>query len=97
MKDHTTFVIAHQLSTIRNADQILVLEEDVIIERDTHTDLIALRGRYFDLYTKQANIEANRFINPGEKEAEPDAEISEKKGRDDLTEVARDLLRFTGS
>jgi len=97
MRGRTTFVIAHRLSTIRNADQILVLEEGVIVERGTHAELLALGGRYFDLYTKQAGLEANRFINPGEKEIEPDVETSEKKGREGLAEIARDLLRFTRS
>ena len=76
MKDRTSFAIAHRLSTIRNADQILVLEEGIIIERGTHDQLMAREGRYFDLYTRQAGIEANRFINPGETEPEPAAKIT---------------------
>jgi subfamily B ATP-binding cassette protein MsbA len=68
MKGRTTFVIAHRLSTVRSADQILVLEDGLIIERGTHEGLIGQQGRYFDLYTRQAGIEANRFINPGEME-----------------------------
>jgi subfamily B ATP-binding cassette protein MsbA len=71
MAGRTSFVIAHRLSTIRSADQILVLEQGLIVERGTHTQLLARGGRYFDLYTRQAGIEANRFINPGEKELEP--------------------------
>ncbi len=66
MKNRTTFVIAHRLSTIRSAQQILVLEDGRIIERGTHSELLRRRGRYFDLYTKQAGLEANRFVNPGE-------------------------------
>ena len=62
----TTFVIAHRLSTIRSADQILVLEAGEIVERGTHAELIALNGRYRQLYDKQYNFEADRFINPGE-------------------------------
>jgi subfamily B ATP-binding cassette protein MsbA len=65
MLGRTTFVIAHRLSTIRRADQILVLEQGAIIERGTHDQLLLLRGRYFDLYTRQAGVEANRFMNPG--------------------------------
>jgi subfamily B ATP-binding cassette protein MsbA len=72
MAGRTTFVIAHRLSTIRSADQILVLEKGVIVERGTHSQLLAHGGRYFDLYTRQAGIEANRFINPGEMELATD-------------------------
>ncbi|MEP6736258.1 MAG: ABC transporter ATP-binding protein [Chryseolinea sp.] len=56
MKGRTTFVIAHRLSTIRQADQILVIEHGSIVERGSHEQLIAAKGRYFDLYTYQARI-----------------------------------------
>ena len=56
IKDRTTIVIAHRLSTIKKADQILVIEAGHIVERGTHNELIALEGRYFDLYTYQAKI-----------------------------------------
>lgn len=62
----TTFVIAHRLSTIISADQILVLEAGEIVERGTHEELLAVNGRYKQLYDKQYNFERNRFINPGE-------------------------------
>jgi subfamily B ATP-binding cassette protein MsbA len=62
----TTFVIAHRLSTIRSADQILVLEAGEIVERGTHAELLALNGRYRQLYDKQYRFEMDRFINPGE-------------------------------
>ena len=62
----TTFVIAHRLSTIRSADQILVLEAGEIVERGTHAELLALNGRYRQLYDKQYRFEADRFVNPGE-------------------------------
>ena len=98
MSGRTTFVIAHRLSTIRSADQILVLEQGVIIERGTHAQLLAHAGRYFDLYTRQAGIEANRFINPGEKEPDLDVETDgRKERREGLGEVARDLFGFTPS
>jgi subfamily B ATP-binding cassette protein MsbA len=56
MKGRTTFVIAHRLSTIRQANQILVIEGGKIVERGTHDELIASKGRYFELYTYQARI-----------------------------------------
>jgi subfamily B ATP-binding cassette protein MsbA len=62
----TTFVIAHRLSTIQSADQILVLEHGEIVERGTHHELLALDGRYKQLYDKQYQIERDQFINPGE-------------------------------
>lgn len=51
MKNRTTFVIAHRLSTVRNANAIMVLENGEIIERGTHDELLALKGRYYELYT----------------------------------------------
>ena len=51
MHGRTTFVIAHRLSTVRNSDCIMVLEQGRIIERGTHEDLIGLKGRYYQLYT----------------------------------------------
>ena len=51
MKDRTTFVIAHRLSTVRNANAIMVLERGEIIERGDHDDLLAQKGRYYELYT----------------------------------------------
>ena len=62
----TTFVIAHRLSTIESADQILVLENGEIVERGTHRHLIALGGRYRQLYEKQYGAEKDVYVNPGE-------------------------------
>jgi subfamily B ATP-binding cassette protein MsbA len=56
MKDRTTLVIAHRLSTIHQANQILVIEEGKIVEEGIHDELIAKKGRYFDLYTYQSRI-----------------------------------------
>ncbi len=51
MKDRTTFVIAHRLSTVREANAIMVLEQGEIIERGTHEQLLEMKGRYYELYT----------------------------------------------
>lgn len=51
MQGRTVFVIAHRLSTVRNADLILVIEHGEIIERGSHEELLAQRGRYYQLYT----------------------------------------------
>lgn len=56
MKDRTTFVIAHRLTTIQQADQILVIENGAIAERGTHDELLAKEGRYYQLYTYQSRI-----------------------------------------
>ncbi|HKB10895.1 MAG TPA: ABC transporter ATP-binding protein, partial [Vicinamibacterales bacterium] len=53
MRGRTTFVIAHRLSTIRNADVILMMEHGQIVERGTHQDLLAAKGRYAELYRSQ--------------------------------------------
>lgn len=51
MAERTTLVIAHRLSTVRNANAIMVLENGVVVERGDHDDLLAQKGRYYDLYT----------------------------------------------
>jgi subfamily B ATP-binding cassette protein MsbA len=71
MQGRTTFVIAHRLSTIRRANQILVVEQGRIVERGNHAELFALRGRYYDLYTRQHGLEANLFLAPGEGDVVP--------------------------
>ena len=54
MHGRTTFVIAHRLSTVRNSDCIMVLEQGRIIERGTHDQLIEEKGKYYQLYTGNA-------------------------------------------
>jgi len=78
----TTFVIAHRLSTIRSADQILVLEAGAIIERGTHQELLARRGRYRQLYDKQYRLEHDRFVNPGEDPVPEDDAVEAAPRRD---------------
>ena len=57
MKDRTTFVIAHRLSTVRNSNAIMVLEKGEIIERGTHDELVAMGGRYYELYTGKKELD----------------------------------------
>ena len=57
MHGRTTFVIAHRLSTVRNSDCIMVLEQGRIIERGTHDQLISEKGKYYQLYTGNAIAE----------------------------------------
>ena len=57
MKNRTTFVIAHRLSTVRNSDAIMVLEAGEIIERGTHEQLLELKGRYYELYTGMKELD----------------------------------------
>ena len=57
MKDRTTFVIAHRLSTVRNSNAIMVLEHGEIIERGSHEDLLSQKGRYYELYTGKKELD----------------------------------------
>jgi len=92
MQGRTTFVIAHRLSTIRRADQILVIEQGRIVERGTHEELYAMRGRYYDLYTKQHGLESNLFLAPGEGDFKPADADAERNGKEDIG--AADALRL---
>ena len=56
MKGRTVFVIAHRLSTVRNADAILVLEQGRVVERGNHDDLLIQNGRYYQLYTNMIEL-----------------------------------------
>ena len=92
MQGRTTFVIAHRLSTIRRADQILVMEQGRIVERGTHQELFVLRGRYYDLYTRQHGLETNLFLAPGEGDSAPVSDENVKNGKDEVG--AADALRL---
>ncbi len=97
MRGRTTFVIAHRLSTVRRADQILVLEAGRIIERGSHESLYAAGGRYFELYTKQHGVESNLFLAPGEgeeiREAAPEPETGVPGEKESALPEAVRLLR----
>jgi subfamily B ATP-binding cassette protein MsbA len=75
LKGRTTFVIAHRLSTIRRADQILVVEGGVVVERGRHAELMAARGRYAEMVTRQAGIGMDLFGGPERNGAEAESEI----------------------
>jgi ABC-type multidrug transport system fused ATPase/permease subunit len=66
MRGRTTFVIAHRLSTVRQAQQILMMERGRIIERGTHESLCVARGRYYDLYTREQNPFGEGSSEPNE-------------------------------
>jgi len=53
LKGRTSFIIAHRLSTVRDADMVLVVDKGQIVERGTHDELLALGGRYTELYQRQ--------------------------------------------
>ena len=57
MRGRTTFVIAHRLSTVRNADEIIVLDHGRIIERGSHAELLRQKGLYYQLYTGAFELE----------------------------------------
>lgn len=80
MQGRTTFVIAHRLSTVRQADQILVVEAGEIVERGTHASLYALQGRYYELYTKQHGLESNLLLAPGEEDKQPEEKQTVGRG-----------------
>jgi subfamily B ATP-binding cassette protein MsbA len=102
MRGRTTFVIAHRLSTVRRADQILVVEAGRIVERGTHESLYAAGGRYHELYTKQHGVETNLFLAPGESSAPEESEVAENESASaaqsetDLPNAIR-LLRGPGN
>ena len=93
MRGRTTFVIAHRLSTVRRADQILVVEGGQIIERGNHATLYAQGGRYYDLYTKQHGVETNLFLAPGEGDKIEDADGNGANGPSSLVDTINLIRR----
>jgi ATP-binding cassette, subfamily B, bacterial len=73
MKQTTSFVVAHRLSTIKRANRILVIENGHIAEMGTHAELLALRGKYYQLYTRQfrhqMEVDLDPFLTAAEKQA----------------------------
>jgi len=95
MQGRTTFVIAHRLSTVRQADQILVVEAGRIVERGTHASLFELQGRYYELYTKQHGVESNMLLAPGEGDKEEEKQAVGRGAGADAMDPMR-LIRGPG-
>lgn len=94
MQGRTTFVIAHRLSTVRQADQILVVEAGQIAERGTHASLYAQQGRYYELYTKQHGLESNLLLAPGEGDKPEEQVVARAAGAESLDPMG--LIRGPG-
>jgi subfamily B ATP-binding cassette protein MsbA len=92
LRGRTTFVIAHRLSTVRRADQILVIEEGRVAERGTHETLLAACGRYFELYTRQHGVETSLLFDGGDGDREDERESGAEAKPADLGETIR-LIR----
>ena len=87
MKGRTSFVIAHRLSTVRNADCIMVLEHGRIIERGTHESLMEQRGRYYQLYTGNAIGDRKLPFPSGQTALSPEGLDFHARARTDLPDV----------
>ncbi|KAL6868753.1 hypothetical protein ACO1O0_000070 [Amphichorda felina] len=72
----TTFVVAHRLSTIMNADLIVVVEKGKIVEQGTHEELILKKGRYEDLWSKQAFLKPHKYTEDGDEEPDSAAIVN---------------------
>jgi ATP-binding cassette subfamily B protein len=56
IKGRTSIIVAHRLSTVKNADQIIVLEKGEIVEQGNHEDLVSMRGKYYELVKNQLEL-----------------------------------------
>ena len=65
LENRTSFIVAHRLSTIKNADRILVIDQGEILEQGNHEELLKKRGHYYELYTNQFVEEAGREVLKG--------------------------------
>lgn len=65
LENRTSFIVAHRLSTIKNADRILVIDQGEILEEGNHEELLKKRGHYYELYTNQFVEEAGREVLKG--------------------------------
>ncbi len=90
MKGRTSFVVAHRLSTIRRANQIIVIEDGKIAEQGTHAELLRVRGHYYRLYTQQFRRELEVQYGVMEK----DEEIEEELQADLISEGFRNYTIF---
>ncbi len=87
LRDRTTFVIAHRLSTVRRAHQILVVDGGQIVESGTHESLSRAKGKYWQLYSTQYELQSNLFLAPGDGECLPAADSMPRyTGVDAVTE-----------
>lgn len=97
MHGRTTLVVAHRLSTIRRADQILYVEEGRIVERGTHDVLLSARGKYHALYSRQHDLESNLVLAAGEgsgaDEEEPGVPVKGKRSAPTALEEALSILK----
>lgn len=79
--NRTTLVVAHRLSTIINADQILVLKDGCIVERGTHSELVAHNGLYCKMWNQQLEAANKSPTQPEEQEEEAQEPNEKKKGK----------------
>lgn len=87
--NRTTLVIAHRLSTIRNADQIIVLGEGQVLERGTHTELMALKGEYQQMWNLQLHEDRQRALTENREEGNGEGELIDMDGSGSISPKRR--------